>query len=384
VTAAVRVRRVGPWIAIGATLLVVGAVTAMIASVSQLPLHGTLHPGSATPEGGRAVAEILRDRGVEVTSVDGPAAAEQALGPGPATLVLGDAAALSDESLHTLFAAATDIVLIEPRSRDLRIALDGAAPVGVGDGAAEPACPLGDAVRAGAIAPGTVFAPGPADTVACYPSGDGYGLLVRGDADGDGRVVALDGTTILANEHLATGGNAALALSLLGRHPLVVWYVPAIGDDAVAGPSLGELTPEWVTPALLVLIAAAAAAAIWRGRRFGPLVAENLPVTVRAGETTAGRARLYARAADPVHAADQLRVAALRRLARLLGLGAAAPAAAIADAAALRASADPRAVRGILLDILPSTDRELVDLADRLRALEDAVRRAVRPERNRP
>jgi len=382
VTATARVRRAGPWIAIGATLLVVGAVTAMIAGLSQLPLHGSLHPEAAAPEGGRALAQILRDRGVAVQAVDGPDAATAALAPGPATLVLGDTAALSDESLHTLLDRAADVVLIEPRARDLRIALDGAAPAGVGDGDAEPECALDDAVRAGAITPGTVFAPGIADTVACYPSGDGHGLLVR--ERGDGRVVALDGTAVLANQHLATGGNAALGLSLLGRHSLVVWYMPAIGDDAVAGSSLGELTPEWVTPALLVLLAAAGAAAVWRGRRFGPLVAENLPVTVRAGETTAGRARLYARAADPVHAADQLRVAALRRLARLLGLGPATPAGAIADAAATRTGADRRAVRDILFDTVPSTDRELVDLADHLRTLEDAVRRAARPERNRP
>ena len=33
--------------------------------------------------------------------------------------------------------------------------------------------------------------------------------------------------------------------------------------------------------------------ALWKGRRLGPLVAEQLPVVVRASETVEGRGRLY-------------------------------------------------------------------------------------------
>ena len=133
---------------------------------------------------------------------------------------------------------------------------------------------------------------------------------------------------------------------------------------------------------MLLLASPGSAAGIWRGRRFGPLVAERLPVTVRASETTEGRARLYAQSRDSLHAADQLRIGVLERLARLLSLGAGASAQEIADAAAARAGIDRTAVRAVLLDDLPSTDADLVDLSVRLRQLEDTVHSRVRPERN--
>jgi hypothetical protein len=39
-------------------------------------------------------------------------------------------------------------------------------------------------------------------------------------------------------------------------------------------------------------------------------------------------------------------------------------------------------VRAILIDDLPRSDADLVELSSRLRHLEDAVHAAVRPERN--
>ena len=124
--------------------------------------------------------------------------------------------------------------------------------------------------------------------------------------------------------------------------------------------------------------------AIWRGRRLGPILSEPLPVTVRAAETTEGRARLYAHARDAVHAADQLRIGALGRLGRMLGLGPSAAAPEIADAAAARTGFDRGAVRGILIDELPRNDADLVDLDRRLRSLEQAVHASVRPNDERP
>ena len=220
--------------------------------------------------------------------------------------------------------------------------------------------------------------------MACYPTGGGFALLVQ-ERDG-GRTAAVDGRAVLTNEHLADNGNAALAVNLLGRHPTLVWYMPGIDDSDLAegDPTLGELTPPWVSPVIVLLLVSGLAAAIWRGRRFGPLVAERLPVTVRAAETAEGRARLYAHARDAVHAADQLRIGCLGRLGRLLGLGPAATAPEIADAAAARTGIDRGAVRGILIDDIPRTDAELVDLDRRLRSLEQAVHARVRPEHVRP
>lgn len=377
-----RSRSVLGWAAVTTGLLVAGIAVAAIAGINTMPAQGLLDPEAAGPEGSLALAELLRDRGVEVKIARDRTAALQALEGGDATLAIADTAPLDDDDLRELRDAASGVVLLEPRTRDLRVLLGDPRSAGFGDGsAAAPSCDLPAAAVSGPVRPGEVFTGEGADRT-CYAAGDGYGLIVSGR--GADTVVALDATALLVNERLAEAGNAALGLNLLGGTGTVVWYLPSIGDGSLtAAPSLGELTPPWVTPSILLLVASAVAAAIWRGRRFGPLVAENLPVTVRASETTEGRARLYAASADPVHALDQLRRETLRRIARLLGLGA-ADAGAIADAAASRIGDDRARVRGILLDDLPRNDRDLVDAADRLREVEAAVLRSVRPERNTP
>lgn len=379
-----RRRRVGTWIAIGIALLVVGAVGGVLADIGRYTERDAFDPESPAPGGTRALVEILREQGIDVVVARERSAALTVLGDGAATLVLPDAPALSDDALEELGDAAADLVLVDPTSRSLRVFLPASGVVGVGDGTVvDPGCDLPEAQRSGAVAPGTLLDGGGGPIAACYPSGDGVGLVVGVNATQ--RIAAIDGTGLFTNDVLADDGNAALALNLMGRHPVVVWYVPSIGDSDLADtdPSLGELTPPWVSPVIVLLLVAGGAAAIWRGRRFGPLVAERLPVTVRASETTEGRARLYAHARDAGHAADQLRIAALGRIGARLGLGPTASAADVADAAAARTGLDRAAVRGILLDDIPRDERDLVMLHGRLRDLDDAVSAAVRPERNR-
>lgn len=378
-TAPARRRRVWLWVSIAAVLLVVGGAGAALTAAMQWNDRGALDPDSPGPDGTRALVQVLRSQGVEVTVARDRAAAEAALAPGD-TLVLGPAAVLSDEALRAVAGGTDDVVLVDPGSRDLRLLLDGARPAGFAPSdPVAPDCADADATRAGAVAPGALFTAPPGVT-GCYPVGDGYGLIVRDT------LAAVDGSELFTNAHLADGGNAALALGLMGRNAHLVWYLPS-PDDADAGtavPTLGELTPPWVTPAIALLLCAAAVAAVWQGRRFGPLVAERLPVTVRASETMAGRARLYARSRDAAHTLDALRAGALDRIARLLGLGPAARAGEIADAVAERLGAPRDAVRGILIDSAPATDAQLVAASDRLRDLEAAVRAAVHLERTDP
>lgn len=385
-----RRRRIAAWVAIALALVVVGGIGGAISASNQWAERDALDPASAGATGTRALAEILRNHGVDVVIARDRDAATAALAEASATLVLPDAPALSDDALEALVAGAGDVVLLEPRARTLDLLVSGAAPAGVAPrGTVEPHCDVADARRAGPVEPGAVYSAGDATTDACYPAGDGHGLLVAPHGPDGGRIAALDGRALLTNEHLAENGNAAIGVNLMGGLPRVVWYVPGAGDTDLpdANPSLGELTPPWVSPVIVLLLVAGIAAGVWRGRRFGPLVVERLPVTVRASETTEGRARLYARSGDAVHAADELRISTLRRLSRLLGLGPAAAAGDIADAAAARVGWDRGAVRGILMDDVPRGDADLVALHDRLRHLEDAVTAVVRPdtpERNRP
>lgn len=373
-------RRVGVWAVIAIAAVVVGALGAATTAALEWSAKGALDPDGPGPTGTRALAQVLRAHGVDVEVTRDRASTDAAL-RSDSTLVVGSTAVLSDDALRTVTDAAAVVVLLDPVARDLRVLLDGAGTAGYAPAdLVRPECDLPPAARAGSIVPGALFAATGDGVTGCYPAGEGFGLVTR-----DG-VLAVDGRELFVNERIAEHGNAALALGLLGRSDSVVWYVPGLGDadTGSTAPTLGELTPPWVTPAIALLLCAGVVAAVWRGRRFGPLVAENLPVTVRAAETTTGRAHLYARSHDAPHALDVLRAGACDRLARLLGLGPSARPGDIADAAAARLGAPRETVRGILIDSVPASDADLVTASDRLRDLETAVRASVHLERTDP
>jgi hypothetical protein len=369
-----RRRRVGAWVAIVLVLVLVGSLGAVIAARVQWSERDAFDPESARPGGTRALARILADHGVEVEVVRDRAAAERAVAAGPATLLLPDSPLVSDAAFGDLADAATDVVVGEPRARSIRMLFDGRID-GFGDDApVAPDCDLADAGRAGPVVIGAAFV---ADAAGCYPVGDGHGLLWA--PHGDGRVVAVDGSALFTNEALAENGNAALAISLLGTQARVVWFVPDLADSDGEAATLDELTPDWVSPAIVLLLVAGLAAITWRGRRFGPLVRERLPVTVRGSETTRGRARLYAQSRDVPHAAAALRAASAARLARMMGLSATASTEVVADAVAARVDGDRQDVRELLGGQPPRTDRDLVRLTHRLNDLESALSAALRP-----
>jgi hypothetical protein len=367
------------WAILVIALVAVGIAGALVADLRQPPARGVLDPDSAGPEGTRALAQILREHGVAVTVVRDRESAERLAAQPGTTLAMPDDPTLSDDAVARLTETAGTLVLLDPHSRGIRALFPGARPEGVGEaGLADPDCALPDAQRAGPIQPGLVFT-SPAGTIACYPSAGGSALLARAD----GTAAAIDATALFTNAHLAENGNAALAIGLLGRNPTVVWFVPALADSDAGTPDLGALTPPWVTPAILLLVAAAGAAALWRGRRFGPLVAERLPVTVRANETTEGRARLYERSRDVAHAARGVRVGALARLRRRLALPRAVSPAEVAAALSARTGIPLARTTEVLTGALPTTDRGLVALSDALADLEAALPAASSSERTR-
>ncbi|RWR22243.1 DUF4350 domain-containing protein [Microbacterium enclense] len=374
-------RRVGAgWIALIAALGIVGLLGTLLVFGGWTP-RDALDPAAPAPDGTRAVTRLLEQQGVRVVVARDLAAAERELAAAPATLVMRDAPTLSDATLERLAESASDVVLIEPRSRSLDVLLAGSSLADVvDDRTVEPSCETPAARTAGPARTGELYLPGDGVT-GCYPTDGGFGVLVR--ENGAGTVTAVDGFSVLTNRVLPLDGNAALALGLLGGSPTVVWYVPspADADTGAEVPTIGDLTPPWVTPVMVLLLVAGVAAALWRGRRFGPLVTERLPVTVRANETTEGRARLYAASGDAAHALDELRRATRRRLVRRLGMSARTPAGQLADAVAERLGADRAVVHGILIDDLPHTDRDLVAASDRLRDLETSVDATLRTER---
>lgn len=355
-------RRVWSWVGIVAAIVVIGSLFAMLRYDYTQP--EPLSIDSPRYDGTRALAALLDRQGVDVEATTSADDAAQMARDG-AVLVVTDAARIDLDGLRRLADAAPRTVVLGADFAALDELFPGLGFAGSGHGSpVDAACDIPEAVRAESIIPGEVYTPG--DATGCFPVDDGYALVT------DGTVFALDGRAIVTNEHLAEAGHAALALGLLAETGSVAWYAPSGAELTGGASSLGDIVPTWVTPVILLCIVVFVAAALWRGRRFGPLVAEALPVTVRASETLEGRARLYRRAVDPAHAYDALRRGASARMARRTGLSPEADPEALAAAVAARTGRDPREVLEVLT-ATPALDTDLAEIGARLREIEAAL-----------
>jgi hypothetical protein len=353
---------------VGLIVLVAAGIAAL--TVPRSGDNDRLGPGNPAPDGARAVVQVLGDQGVTVRPLRNSAAVLDAT-DASTTIVVTRTGLLGTDQLARLADAAgrgARLVLVEPDE----IVLSRLAPQVHTAGQAdretrEPGCQDADAQAAGnALAGGLLYS---AETgTVCYGANAAIGPYVRA---GDVTVIGQSG--LLTNEHLGQEGNAALALRTLGAEPRLIWYTPdplelSSSPDA---PSLTDLLPSWVFWVAVQLVIAVLVAMVWRGSRLGKLVPEPLPVVVRAAETQEGRARLYRQASARGRAGATLRTAALRRLAaRVAAPAGTAPGQVVALVAAATGR-DETALRRILLGPEPSTDGELVTLADELDAVQN-------------
>lgn len=361
----------GP-VAVG-VLVLLGAT--VIAVFSGTPAGGRLDPRSAAPSGSRAVAEVLRDQGVEVELATTTAAVEAKAAAGDTVLVL-DPALLAPAQVDRVRDTGADLVVVTPPD-PARFARGVSPGPQSAAGVRPPGCALPAASRAGTADSGGlgwVVQPGTGAAL-CYARG-GVPSVVQ-VLDGGRSVTFLGNPAALTNSRLDDEGNAALALGLLGENPRLVWYLPSLADlpSGAAQDSFYDLVPTGVWWGLVQLAVALVLVALWRARRLGPVVTEPLPVVVRASETVEGRARLYRRAGARDAAAESLRAAQRARLVPLLGLPPRAEPPAVVDAVARRAGRTPPEVATLLYGAAPADDAALVRLADDLDALEREVRR---------
>ena len=380
-TARVRVRRWVYWVAAFTGVLII-VIVGMLFNGSAT-LGGGLEADNAGPAGAQAVAEVLRQQGVEVTITSTLDATEDAISdPANTTLFLYDRDFFLDEDQYEKAVSLADtLVLLDPNYTALEAAAPSVALAGVLEGTATAKCDVFAATQAGEISSDGVGFRVIDDTAAaegCFAQDDVYSL-VRVE-ESSKTVTVLGTTSALSNEFVGDRGNAALALNVLGEKKSLVWYIPGIGDLlGETAPTLGELSPPWVTPTILAILLGGIAAAIWRGRRFGPLVIENLPVVVRASETMQGRARLYQANSSRLHALDALRIGTVTRLATACGLSRVASVDDVIATVARVSGRDIHSVRTLLLDAQPATDRELVSLSDDLLELEREVATLLKP-----
>lgn len=330
----------------------------LVASYSAAGPKDPLNPRAYSPQGARAIAALLSDRGVSVHRVETPGAVT---GESSSTVFVPLAAALTPDELRRLAGTAAQLVVVGATGPQLDAVAPGTTDgpeVSVEDRA--PACDLPAAARAGNVDLGGVTYRGDG----CYASSGRPTLVQRG------RVTLLGSADLFTNARLDKRGNAALALSLLGSGREVQWLLPRPGArDVAAHSSLNDLVPRSVKLAVLQLFVGLVFLALWRARRLGEVVTEPLPVVVRAAEAVEGRSRLYGASGSRSTAAEALRAGTRDRLARRLGLGPETTRAAMVTAVVDRTGGDPVGVDALLYGAEPTDDDALVVLADDLDVL---------------
>ncbi|MFI6733929.1 DUF4350 domain-containing protein [Nonomuraea sp. NPDC050451] len=355
-------------------LIVLIAVAGVLFGPESRPSRA-LDPDDTTVAGSKALAEVLRSRGVTVDRVDSvEAAAAKATGGNRLLLITdmsyfdeydlariqGDRLIVGDvPGLHALAPGVrSEPGLVRTRSR-------------------EPECALPAARAAGSVHLGGAVFSGPSGATGCYPAGDGYTLVSFPNAGGVTTLVG-DGA-FMTNLRLAEDGNAALALNLIGTGRPVTWLVRPATPPPVAelpgerGKSMYDLMPESIRWTVYMSLIALAVTAFWRGRRLGPVVTEKLPVVVRAAETVEGRGRLYRARRARQRAAESLREGTIDRLTPRLGLGSGAGPNEVVAALAARTGQDAHQVGAALYGPPPADDAGLVGLAGYLDFIERQV-----------
>lgn len=345
----------------------VAAVSAYFTS----PRHGgRMDPEATSADGAHAIVTLLSDHGVEVVAADDIAGVERSARPDSLLLVAPTPFLIDDEGLQRLSRLPGDVLLVEPLSRTREALAPKIRTAPRTSFGGDPNCDMREATRAGSaqlnvsdtyepITEGTVL-------TRCYG-----GALVRYTEGG--RTITVVGTAdFMTNSGLLQEGNAALAMNLAGVHPRVIWYTPKrIDGESGGSSSIMDLIPARVGWIVLQLCLAVAFVALWRGRRIGPLVAEDIPVVVRASETVEGRGRLYRSRRARDRAASALRTAVQQRVLPRLGLGAQSDPISIVEALARRTRYEPMVIEHALYGPPPSDDAELVNLS---RLLDDIER----------
>jgi hypothetical protein len=290
--------------------------------------------------------------------------------PDPTSLPAGD--------LQFLALRTDLLVVVAPTERELHALGVVATPLphgGVMGDAVRPGCAFPPAAAAGAVRYEGPTYVAPAAGQECYGDGVASGLFAYDT--GHSRVVVVGSPRTFSNDWLDDQGDAALGLGLLSGANRLVWVVPR---PPTAGPADAEhkglvaLLPARVRWAALQLVLAVVILALWRARRVGPVVAEPLPVVVRATETVEGRARLLhaARARDTAAAA--LRSATVERLRDRLGLGSDVAPTAVTESVSRHSGWRAADADQVLFGPAPTDDASLLRLSRELDQLDRAVR----------
>jgi hypothetical protein len=360
----------------GCGLLLAIVLSAWLSSGRQAH-SARLDPQNPGPDGAQALAQVLGDHGVDLDIVRSAAELERTDLSG-ASVVITSTDNLGRSTARRLAGTVTTTpVLIIDAGPEVvgLLSRSGTPSMFAPQGPLSAQC--ADTRLTGLEVEADLVVSYPAVDAGCFPDAQGGVLFAPQD-----EALSLFGAgAALSNSQITRADNAAVALRLLGNSDRLVWYVPSLADLA-AGDEVGvkALLPSWFVPALWLAGLGVLALMLWRGRRFGPLASEPLPVVVRAIETTQSRGRLYRKARDRDHAAATLRGAAQARAAHRLGLGRNSVERQVLEQVARHTGLTLDEVGPLmsLLGPVPDSDTALNTLAEELAAIDDQLRKAPR------
>ena len=370
----------GKWWITGIALVLI--MVAMVALTSKPSDYRELSTENTDDTGARAVAQILREQGVTLKQFDRLSRVFVA-DPATTTLVIAGADYLTAAQAESVLGYEGDILFIGA-SPDLTDALDAGVsvtyeflPETVDAACADPDAAAAERMR---VEYTGLQIGGSSDATMCF--------LNRAEVAGMAVVETPNGTrTIVTNPQvyengaLLEEGNAALALRTAGRNDNVAWYLADYMDPTLlAGPGKTpdlSTNPDFLPPgfgtALYALALAALIGAVWKGRRFGPLAVEPLPVVVRASEATRGRARLYRRARAYGRATAALRAASARRIGVRLGVPRTTDREGMVAAVERATGRPPAEIARALYGPAPRNETEMMNVVEQLDRLEGEV-----------
>jgi len=379
------------WVLVAVLAAAVVAVAFLFVSQGPGPASSApLDPRNPTANGAQALARVLDSQGVRVVVARGEAELERAGVDADTTVVVTRTAPLAESTtkgLARLASRAERLVLVAPDRSVMRY-LAPEVTVTEARRAAQDLvatdCGTSDVRPGETLSRSQVEYTSSLADAACFTHDRASVYLSLARRGVTPPMVLLGSTSMPANDQITDASNAAVMLRVLGHSGRVVWYVPSredvpAGDDA----GLGSLVPRWLGPVLALGGFAFLGLVLWRGRRFGRLVPEPLPVVVRAVETTESRGRLYRRARDASRAGATLQGATRTRLADYLGLPRPNPSIssrgadqALVSAVSAATGRQVGEVGALLLGPSPTRDDHLLGLAAELAALEKEVRRS--------
>lgn len=379
-----RARR-SPLLFVGATLFII--ILVVLITQSRPSDFRALSIDNSTPEGTRALAQILRDQGATVRQVSLLSDAH-IVDPDSTTLVIADPDYLLPTQTASIAQYPGDVVFLGVTQAVVE-SVDASLFVGAGapDTTVTAHCSDPDATAAEQVRTGFegIGADPGATAVRCFTDDSGMSAFAKVETS-NGTRTFLANTAIVTNDQLDDLGHAALALRTVGHRDSVTWYLGSYTDSSLLtwggggdAPSDIEVNPAFMpsgtTEVLFALGLAVLVAALWRARRFGPLATEPLPVIVRSSEVTRGRARLYRRARATGRSAAALRGHAALRIGGRLGVPRAAGRAGLVPAVARATGRPAHEVDALLYGPPPATEATMIHLLHQLDILESEVHR---------